>query len=80
MQPADFCEALRRWLSIEKPNNEGFDAELTAEHARRCTNRGTDARQHMMKGLIFNTLRSCTGSLLVKREDAGPFIDQGWVE
>ena len=84
MQPADFREALRRWLLIEKPDPGGLcphcDAELTAEHARRCARTGEqNARHHMIKDMIFDTLRSCTRLALVKREDAGPFIDRGYV-
>lgn len=83
MQAADFRESLRRWLIIEKPDPGGLcpkcDAELTAEHARRCARTGEqNARHHMMKDMIFDTLRSCTRLALVKREDAGPFIHRGW--
>lgn len=84
MQPADFREALRRWLLIERPDPGGLcpkcDAELTAEHARRCARTGEqNARHHMMKDMIYDTLRSCTRLALVKREDAGPFIERGYV-
>lgn len=83
MQAADFREALRRWLLIDKPDPGGLclkcDAEPTAEHARRCARTGEqNARHHMMKDMIFDTLRSCTRLVLVKREDAGPFIERGF--
>ena len=83
MQAADFREALRRWLTIEKPDPGGLcphcDAELTAEHARRCARTGQqNARHDMMKAMIYDTLRSCTRLVLVKREDAGPFVARGF--
>ena len=44
VQAAAFREALRRWLTIKKPDPGGVcphcDAELTAEHAKRCTRTG----------------------------------------
>ena len=83
MQAADFREALRRWLTIEKPDPGGLcphcDAELTAEHARRCARTGQqNARHDMMKAMIYDTQRSCTRLVLVKREDAGPFVARGF--
>jgi hypothetical protein len=83
MDDADYRESLRRWLCIDKPDPGGLcpkcDVELTAEHARRCTNKGEqNARHHAIRDLIHDTLQSCTRLVLVRKEDAGPFIDRGY--
>ena len=83
MEDADYREALRRWLSIEMPDPGGLcpkcDVELTAEHARRCANTGEqNTRHHAIRDLVYDTLQSCTRLVLVRKEDAGPFIDRGY--
>jgi hypothetical protein len=84
MDDEHFREALRRWLGIEMPNPGGLcpkcDAELTAEHARRCSLTGDqNTRHHAIRDMVYDTLRSCTRLVLVRKEDAGPFIDRGFV-
>ena len=83
MDDTDYREALRRWLGIEMPNPGGLcpkcDVELTAEHARRCANTGEqNTRHHAIRDLVYDTLQSCTRLVLVRKEDAGPFVDRGY--
>jgi hypothetical protein len=34
----------------------------------------------MLRDMMYDTLLSCTRPVLVRKEEAGPFIDHGYVE
>jgi hypothetical protein len=79
METADYRESMRRWLGIERPNPGGLcsncDAELTAAHARRCSMTGEqNTRHNILRDMVFDTLLSCTRLVLVRKENAGPFM------
>jgi hypothetical protein len=52
---------------------------LTAAHARRCSMTGEqNTRHNILRDMVFDTLQSCTRLVLVRKEDAGPFMQCGF--
>ena len=81
MDAHDLREAMRRWLGIERPNPGGLcpkcDAELTAEHARRCSRTGEqNARHHPLVEMVHDSMNSST-RVMGRTEDSAPFVHCG---